>query len=374
MDPHARDVLVGLRYGIGDVVMQHPVLEALRRALPRARITAVAAPPATELLDDLRLVDEVVSVARWGIAHRWDEGGPAGGGEIRAWVAGRRFDLYLDVRHLPPALSRAILDHGARPLDSAPGAEAAAIAAGAGGVEAIGAGVRAGWGMEVPRRDRPRIRPTEEERAFARRYLDERGIDGAAFAVSPVASLTMKRWPAERFAAVADRVAEPAGEPLLLFCGPQGDAGDAFLAAVRRPERVVRVGALHLRRVAALLERCRAFLCNDTGLMHVAAAVGTRTVGVFGPTPPSIYRPRAPHVRSVGGVDVDCPHRNTRSLAPPECWGPDRCLIAEEGCILHVGVEEVSGAVLHALGPRGERRGRRGIAGGTGFAAVTRSE
>jgi ADP-heptose:LPS heptosyltransferase len=241
-------------------------------------------------------------------------------------------------------------------------------------VEAIGAGVRAGWGMAVPRGVRPRIRPTEEERAFAQRFLDECGIDGAPFAVSPVASLTMKRWPVERFAAVADRVAETSGEPLLLFCGPQAEAGDAFLAAVRRPERVVRVGALHLRRVAALLERSRAFLCNDTGLMHVAAAVGTRTVGVFGPTPPSIYRPPAPHARSVGGVDVDCPHRNTRSLAPPECWGPDRCLISEEGCILHVGVEEVSGAVLHALGRDGVRRRRHGIGGGTGFAAVARSE
>jgi ADP-heptose:LPS heptosyltransferase len=100
MDPHGRDVLVGLRYGIGDVVMQHPALEALRRALPRARVTAVAAPPATELLDDLRLVDEVVSVARWGISHRWDEGGPGTGGAVHAWLAERRFDLFLDVRHL----------------------------------------------------------------------------------------------------------------------------------------------------------------------------------------------------------------------------------------------------------------------------------
>jgi hypothetical protein len=57
----ARNLLVCLRYGIGDVVMQFPMLDALRRAVRHARITAVGAHPAIELLENSGLVDEILT-------------------------------------------------------------------------------------------------------------------------------------------------------------------------------------------------------------------------------------------------------------------------------------------------------------------------
>jgi ADP-heptose:LPS heptosyltransferase len=70
----AEHILICLRYGIGDVVMELPLLDALRRPALKARITAIGAAPATELLDGAGLVDEIVTYGRWGIRHFWDSG------------------------------------------------------------------------------------------------------------------------------------------------------------------------------------------------------------------------------------------------------------------------------------------------------------
>jgi ADP-heptose:LPS heptosyltransferase len=200
---------------------------------------------------------------------------------------------------------------------------------------------------------RPRITPPDAERESARDYLRRQGLRGARpFAVSPVASLALKQWPLERLARLADAQVAETGEPVLAFCGPQQSAGDALRAYMRHGERLVCVGPLPLLRVAALLERCRALVCNDTGLMHMAAALGVPTVAVFGPTVPSIYRPPGERVVSVGGEPIDCPHRNTGSLHPPECFGEGRCLLAKGGCIGRAREEEVREALrqlLHSL-------------------------
>ncbi len=60
---HVGHILVCWRYGIGDVMMQLPTMEALRRSAPAARITALGAAPATELLDGAGLVDDIVALS-----------------------------------------------------------------------------------------------------------------------------------------------------------------------------------------------------------------------------------------------------------------------------------------------------------------------
>lgn len=72
----AQRVLVCLRYGIGDVVMQTAALDALRRALPTACITALGARPAIELLEHDPRIDELVCTQDWGLRHWGDTGTP----------------------------------------------------------------------------------------------------------------------------------------------------------------------------------------------------------------------------------------------------------------------------------------------------------
>jgi len=113
--------------------------------------------------------------------------------------------------------------------------------------------------------------------------------------VNPGMSLLAKRWPAERFAAVAGRLALERGARILLL-GARGDedAVAAFTAALppqARARLLDRCGRADLALAAALIERCALYLGNDSGLAHLAAAVGTPVVVVFGPTRPERYGP-----------------------------------------------------------------------------------
>lgn len=346
----ARSILLCLRYGIGDVVMELPALEWLRRRAPGARITALGAPPAIDLLDGDPRVDEVVSAARWGLTHRWDEGTPASRAELDRWLAARGFDLFVDVHHAAPAVGAVVRARGIRSLEADEDAEAAAVAAGRDAIAAIRAAVRAGWGLDVPEHLAPRIHLRAEERDAAAALLAAAGVDAPPIGLSPVASLPMKRWPPDRFAAVADRLTAETGRSLLLLAGPHAPDGDAVLAAMRNRDRAVRLGPLHLRTVAALLARCAVFIGNDTGLLHIAAALGTPVVGVFGPSVPEIYLPRTPHAYGAVGRGIECRYRNTKSLHPPGCWSSPHCLVAERSCVWDVPVDEVVAAALRAPG------------------------
>jgi ADP-heptose:LPS heptosyltransferase len=350
-DYPSRNVLLCLRYGIGDVVMETPVLRALRATLPEARITLLGAPPAIELLDSDPVADRVVSLTRWGIRHRWHAGDPDARERLQAWLGREQFDLFLDVHHAAPVVGAAVWGRGIRSLEADEAVEAAAVANGADAVSAIRMAASAGWGLSLPREDPPSLHVPEETHRFAEAFLRDRGLDGSTpLALSPIASSELKRWPVERFARVADELLDEFGGPLLLFCGPQLEDAQRLRARMRHREGVVLVGAVHLQRVAALLARCRILVCNDTGLMHMAAALGVPTAGVFGPTSPEIYRPPFSHAVAVHERLQPCWLRDTGSLHPPRCIGAGRCLTGTESCIRPVSEEAVLAVVRSLLG------------------------
>jgi ADP-heptose:LPS heptosyltransferase len=82
---------------------------------------------------------------------------------------------------------------------------------------------------------------------------------------------------------------------------------------------------LHLRQVAALLSQCRLYLGNDSGLMHLATAVGTPVVILFGPTVPHLYLPRSVRSQAVTS-GVACPYRPRRAFGHPRCVLAGSCL------------------------------------------------
>jgi len=157
---------------------------------------------------------------------------------------------------------------------------------------------------------RPSLKYTtsEEGRAWATTIL---GQDDTWIAVhpgggvNPGSSLLGKRWPAERYAVIVERLLERGYSVLLL-----GGADDKPLVAAitaagasqpqpapdgRRRGRLLDMsGRTSFSQLGALLERCRLFLGNDTGPMHLAVAVGTPVVAVFGPSQPAIYGPFTP--------------------------------------------------------------------------------
>jgi ADP-heptose:LPS heptosyltransferase len=88
-----------------------------------------------------------------------------------------------------------------------------------------------------------------------------------------------------------------------------------------------------LRLVAGLLHRCDAFVGNDTGLMHIAAAMGVPVAAVFGPTWPGIYLPRHQEARAFGGWTQACAYRHTEVFGHPQCVYENRCLAYQSSCI-----------------------------------------
>ena len=124
--------------------------------------------------------------------------------------------------------------------------------------------------------------------------------------MAPAANWTGKMWPAEHFAQVARTLlgkgGDMAGGRLMVLGGP-GDRGVAapLLTAVPKDRRIDMVDRESLLVVFAALAGARLFVGGDSGLMHLAAAAGAPTVGLFGPSDERLYAPWGEHVRVVRG-------------------------------------------------------------------------
>ena len=347
----ARRVLICLRYGIGDVVMQWPVLQSLRRACPNAEIVALGAAPATQLLE-YGPADRAVTSQSLGLGHFGDDSA-RGRRAVEEWLdAEGPFDLTFDALHAVKAVREVLWRRGVATCEADQDVQSFHTRRGEGLVRGIYESARAGWGIDPGDAAAgagtlsPRLEPSAADERWADDWLTRRNLRRPP-AVSPVASLHLKRWPMDRLAAVADELCGVAGEAALLFAGPCDDLAGEVTAAMRTTPAVV--GDEHLGRVAALLARCRVLVANDTGLLHLAEAVGTRSVGIFGPTSPRVAFARAGPGGRVGG-DSPCPHRNDAEPWMPACWQADRCLLdLPGGCVRAVSVAQV----LAAASPSG---------------------
>lgn len=129
---------------------------------------------------------------------------------------------------------------------------------------------------------RPRLYTTPEERLAGRALLPE----GPLLGLQPGASHGYKQWPLERLAALADQLGQSQRLRVVLVGGPEEvGAAEALKALLKRPVAVDLTGKTKLRETMGLLSHLTLFLGNDTGVNHIAAALGTPTVALFGPTP-----------------------------------------------------------------------------------------
>jgi len=185
----------------------------------------------------------------------------------------------------------------------------------------------------------PRILLGADDEAAAAAALSEAGLMERGFvALHPGSSGfgQFKRWPAERFAALARRLASPHAPAALTF-----GAGERALAeevAQRSAGAARLVTTPSLKALAALLARARLLVAGDTGPLHLAALLGTPVLGIYGPKDPAVYGPygRRPD-GSVGPLpvvvqpDVACRPCTLRRCAAPLCLStlsPERVLAA----------------------------------------------
>lgn len=344
----ARKILLCLRYGIGDVVMQTPVLEVLRNSVS-ATIQGLGSQPALQLLEHDPRLDELINVQEFGFSHWADTGNPDTKTRIRNWISRNDHDLILNVADAVEAVRWIMWDSKGPKFDVHSDAIHRYLRVGVNGTRAMNMATGLGWGLDVPADIRPRLFLPPEVHHFADRFIRQEELtDARLIGISPVASSPLKRWPMEKMGHLIDRLADTMDCKFLVFSGPELELGEMLASHVNIAALEV-VGPLHLSKIAALQSQCAIFISNDTGLMHMAAAVGTPTVGIFGPTSPLIYLPPFEHALAVRTPEVECCYRKTQHMGPPGCWGSAHCLIAESSCIDQVETEEVYRTVLTLL-------------------------
>ena len=147
------------------------------------------------------------------------------------------------------------------------------------------------------------VHPTAEDRAFAAQFLG--GESGAPIAIHPGSGSARKNWPVESWAQLGTRLlaADPARRIVLIG----GEADRPTLQTLRAAwgDGALVAQDLALPHLAAVLEKCAVFLGHDSGISHLAAAVGTPCLLLFGPTDPAVWAPANPHVSVLRAPDGD---------------------------------------------------------------------
>lgn len=250
---------------LGDAVLSTGLLGHLLRVHPDARVTIACGPVAAGLFLRLPQLERLVvfEKRRFGLHWLW----------LWAQVVFTRWDLVVDIRasllsYLVATRRRAVMRKGSGHKT----AQLAAI-----------------LGVSPPPMPQAWWGPADAARAEA--LLPG---DAPVIALGPTANWTGKVWPAGRFVALAHalKALVSPGARIAVFAGP-GAFESALAAPVLAafPDAIDLTGRLTLPEVAACLARCALFVGNDSGLMHLAAAAGAPTLGLFGPTPATEYAP-----------------------------------------------------------------------------------
>jgi ADP-heptose:LPS heptosyltransferase len=272
---------------IGDAVLSSGLLKRLKDEIPRARFTIAAGALAAPLFRDTPDLDALIPVEKKSGGLHW----------VELWkrTRGTKWGLIVDLRGsgLSTTLSAKmrIVHRGTND--------------GEGVVHKVVELARLLKAEGEP--PAPHLFISEETDAEAEDFLDSHsGDNGPILAVAPAANWVGKTWPAERFAVLTARLLGRDGPlpdgRLLLLGGPEDRLATEPIRRQMARRRVIdATGEVDLLVAAALLKRARLFVGNDSGLMHMAAAVGAPTLGLFGPSDERRYGPWGPHARALRG-------------------------------------------------------------------------
>ncbi|MFN4177551.1 glycosyltransferase family 9 protein [Phenylobacterium sp.] len=268
---------------IGDAVLSSGLIKRLHDEIPNARFTIVAGPAAAPLFAEVPNLDRVIVM----------EKSKSGGHWFDLWrqVRGRRWGLVVDLRgsglsRFLRTKRRAVHRKSAEPLHKV--------------IEAA----------RVLRIEDEPAAPFLFTSPGIEAYADELTAGtGPILAMAPAANWVGKTWPVERFSQVAMRLLRGDG-PLkggrLMVVGGPGDAPAVRALRDVARNRVIDLTGQGLLTAHAALKRARLFIGNDSGAMHLAAAAGVPTLGLFGPSDERCYAPWGPDTRVVRGArDLD---------------------------------------------------------------------
>ncbi len=317
-----RILLSRLRF-MGDVILTTPLIRRLKEVFPEAQLSYLTQDTFTPLLWHNPHLDEAIAWPVSGsITEQW---------QVYYQVRQRRFDLAIDLFGNPRTALMTWLTgapirvggdfRGRGKLYNvrvpAPTTELNAIDFHWRSLEALG----------IDKGDnRTEIFCTEEEEKWARNFLEQMSLDMARPLVGlhPGATWPNKRWPEKYFAELAQRLVEQ-NVQVLITQGPGEEpiASEVMRQiALRKSTGAVSLPVLNLRQLASVQKQIQVFVSNDCGVMHLAVAAGTPTIGLFGPSQPHIW---FPYDRTAGHMalwhEIECRpcHKNFCPLGHLDC-------------------------------------------------------
>jgi heptosyltransferase II len=312
---------------VGDAVMTLPALERLRSSFPRSHIALLATPLTTGLFESSPFVDEVIE-------YRRREDGARAFIEAVRLMRARRFDLAALFQNAFEAALLTALGGARRRIGF--------VAQGRGpllthklrrGPRRIGRHQihdyldivaeceRAGLGGNLESRisslksqvsdPLPSLTASPAQRSAAGALLRRAGVESGS---RPLVALNAgatnsraKRWPEDRFAALADRLIEALGSRIVFIgAASERDGVERIIRQMKRRGAINLAGETGLAELIGALDACDLLVSNDTGPAHVAAALGRPTLTIFGPTNEFETAPRGARAEAIRAEGVEC--------------------------------------------------------------------
>lgn len=285
-----RRVLLIRGGAIGDFILTLPALAALRRSWPGSRITLVGQPRTNTLALAAKLVDEAMSIDSADLARLFAGPEALTPGFARLLAS---FDLAISwlsdadgvvegaLRHAgisrvvacaPMPVSGHAADHLASPLKH--------------------------LGVPVPFPACSRLELPPEQTLAGEERL--RAVGRRVLMLHPGSGGARKNWPLERFLELAGRMETESGVRCAFSVG---EADENIAARLRAMPGIALLPPMTLLELAQCLRACAAYVGNDSGITHLASAVGCKVVTVFGPTDPAVWGPRGVNVRIITAAD-----------------------------------------------------------------------
>jgi len=291
---HVQSILVIHQGALGDFILVLPALETLRKTFPHAKSIIIGYPRILELVDQRFYAEGILSIDQRGMASFFVREGSLDSSLSRFFG---QFDLIIvfgrdeegtlienlksvcngKILHINPFLSWDekihLTDHILRQFSQ--------------------------YGFPVSASN-PRLYLKESDRDLGKDFWRRKGLTleerSKVIIIHPGSGSKRKVWPLERFLTLAQTLQNSLCSRILIILGPAEGLEVERVFEGMDPHALIQVKGLSLLQIASVMEGCRLFIGNDSGISHMASALGLPTIAIFGPTDPKVWSPRGERV------------------------------------------------------------------------------
>ena len=321
---------------IGDVILSIPTIANLRFHFPRASITMVVNSSSEPIVRYIPHTDEVICYN----ARFFDRSTSvkmfdfARGIRFAREMKRRNFDLVVDLRGSFASLFFALMTKSTYRIDR--GTYLVQRKLGRASIKSeheaeVNLNILAGAGIPTPNRELS-LHLTQEDLNSADdllRECEDLDSDSPVIVIHPGSPTSLKRWPADRYARLANQLSQGYNARIVLVGGKGEKQIVRSIFSLMNGHAIDLSGRTTLGQLAAVLQKADLFIGNDSGPMHLASASGTKVIGLFGPTSPERFAPYGKRYTALR-MENDC----------PPCMN-NKCKLSGYRCIDRISVDDV---------------------------------